>query len=87
MDRAAPLPQEAMLTAIALVTAWGDERDLDAWVSVADGVNGTAGWELVAASLAEISHRMAAELADYSGVSRQQIVQRIAQSLADEITD
>jgi|tagenome__1003787_1003787.scaffolds.fasta_scaffold18202492_1 hypothetical protein len=76
-----------MLTAIALLTAWGDERDMDAWLTVADGVDVSGEWELIAASLAEISHRMAAELADYAGVSTEQIVQRIAQTLADEITE
>ena len=76
-----------MLTAIALLTAWGDERDMDAWLTVADGVDASGEWELIAASLAEISHRMAAELADYAGVSTEQIVQRIAQTLSDEITE
>jgi hypothetical protein len=77
---------EPAQTALALLTAWDDDQDMTAWLSVADSVQGDDEWHAVAAALAGLAHQFAEVAAEYAGagVTAQDVIRRVAASVAQD---
>jgi hypothetical protein len=73
--------------ALALVTAWSDETDVDAWISLTGSLESAEELAAGMTSLAHLGYLLAGRVALHEGKDVRQVLQELGRRLAAEDED